>query len=158
MVKGGKTKLKTGKRRIRWDRSDSSSVVGYRLYWAPVGEVSYNSEHVDLGDRTEVILPDEVPSLYGVCGEVALAITALNDSGNESDMLKFRVKIDSPNQRAVVGLLRSGEEGWEPPSGASLLVDDLHHLLIRNPSLQGPDQAGTRDYYLESHHVEETSI
>jgi hypothetical protein len=132
-------------------------VTGYRLYWSVSGEVSYDSEFVDIGDRTEVILPDEVPSLHHVRGEVALGITALTNNGNESNMVRFSVHFDSLDQRVPAGLLRPGVEGWEAPTRAPVLVDDLHFWLIRNPNLQGPGQSGgTQDYYAESHHIEET--
>jgi hypothetical protein len=154
--KGCKTRLKTKKKRIRWNRSPSPSVLGYRLYWAVVGEVSYDSEFIDIGDRTEVALPDQVPSLQHVRGEVALGITAVNREGNESDMVRFTVNFDSPVQGVPAGLLRPGEEGWEPPTKASVLVDDLHFWLIRNSSLHESGQStNMQDYYLESHHVEE---
>ena len=155
-TKGHKTALKTKKKRIRWNRSPSPSVLGYRLYWAVVGEVSYGSEFIDIGDRTEVALPDQVPSLQHVRGEVALGITAVNREGNESDMVRFTVNFDSPVQGVPAGLLRPGEEGWEPPTKASVLVDDLHFWLIRNSSLHESGQStNMQDYYVESHHVEE---
>ena len=155
-IKGRKTALKTKKKRIRWNRSPSPRVVGYRLYWAVVGEVSYDSEFIDIGDRTEVALPDQVPSLQHVRGEVALGITAVNREGNESDMVRFTVNFDSPVQGVPAGLLRPGEEGWEPPTKASVLVDDLHFWLIRNSSLHESGQStNMQDYYVESHHVEE---
>lgn len=156
MIKDRKSLSKTKKKKIRWSRSPSLNVVGYRLYWAVLGEVSYDSEFIDIGDRAEVILPDQVPQLHHVRGEVALGITALNRSGNESDMVGFSVHFDSADQAVLPGLLRLGSEGWEPPTRASVLVDDLHCWLIRNPNLQEPGQsADTRDYYAESHHVEE---
>jgi len=157
MIKDRKTVSKTKKKRIRWSRSPSLNVVGYRLYWAVLGEVSYDSEFIEIGDRTEVILPDQVPPLQHVCGEVALGIAALTRNGNESDMVRFSVYFDTPVQGVSAGLLRLGSEGWEPPTRASVLVDDLHFWLIRNPNLQEPGQsADTRDYYAESHHVEES--
>lgn len=157
MIKDRKIVSKTKTKRIRWSRSSSPNVVGYRLYWAVSGEVSYDSEFIDIGDRTEVILPDQVPLLHRVRGEVALGITALNRDGNESDMARFSVHLDSPKQGVPAGLLRLGGEGWEAPTKASVLVDDLHFWLIRNPNLQGPGQsADTRDYYVDSHYVEET--
>jgi len=156
MIKDRKTVSKTKKKRIRWNRLASPSVVGYRLYWSVLGEVSYDSEWIDLGDRTEVILPDQVPPLHQVRGEVALGITALNRNGNESDMVRFKVHFDSPDHGVPARLLRPGVEGWEPPTRASVLVDDLHFWLVRKPDLHGPGQsADTRDYYAESHHVEE---
>ena len=156
MIEDPKTVSKTRKKRIRWSRSPSLNVVGYRLYWSVAGEVGYDSEFIEIGDRTEVILPDQVPPLHHVRGEVALGITTLNRDGNESDMVKFTVNFDSPVQGVPAGLLRPGAEGWEPPIKASVLVDDLHFWLIRNPNLQEPGQSDdTRDYYAESHHVEE---
>jgi len=157
MIRDHKTVSKTKTKRIRWSRSSSQSVVGYRLYWTVSGEVSYDSEFIDIGDRTELILPDQLPLLQHVRGEVALGITALSRNGNESDMVRFSVHFDSLDQGVAAGLLRMGNEGWEAPTRASVLVDDLHFWLIRNTNLQGSAQsADTRDYYIESHHVEET--
>ena len=156
MIEDRKTVSKTKMKRIRWSRSPSLNVVGYRLYWAVAGEVSYDSEFIDIGDPTEVILPDQVRPLHHVRGEVALGITALNRDGNQSDMVRLSVHFDSPVQGVPAGLLRPGAEGWEPPIRASVLVDDLHFWLIRNPSIQEPGQSDdTQDYYAESHHVEE---
>ena len=156
MIKDRKTLSKTKKKRIRWSRPRSINVAGFRLYWSVSGEVNYDSEFVDIGDRMEVILPDQVPSLHQVRGEVALGITALNRNGNESDMVRFKVHFDSPDHGVPAGLLRPGVEGWEPPTRASVLVDDLHFWLVRKADLQGPgESADTRDYYAESHHVEE---
>jgi len=155
-IKSRKTALKIRKKRIRWNRSPSPSVVGYRLYWSVAGEVSYDSEFIDIGDCTEVVLPDQVPSLHHVQGEAALGITAVSRDANESDMVRFAVNFGSPHEEVPAGLLRPGEEGWEPPTRASVLVDDLHFWVIRDPTLQGPRQsADTQDYYVESHHVEE---
>jgi hypothetical protein len=156
MIKDRKAVLKTGKKRIRWSRSPSPNVVGYRLYWSVSVEVSYDSEFVDIGDRTEIMLPDQVPPLHHARGEVALGITVLNRDGNESDMVRLSVHFDSLDLGVLAGPLRLGAEGWEAPTRASVLVDDLHFWLIRNPNLQGPGQSSdTRDSYTESHHVEE---
>ena len=156
MVKDRKTVSKTKKKRIRWNRSTSPSVVGYRVYWAVAGEVGYDSEFIDIGDCAEVILPDQVPPLNHVRGEVGLGITALNRDGNESDMVRFTVNFDSLVQGVPAGMLRPGVEGWEPPTKASVLVDDLHFWLVRNSSLQESGQStNMQDYYAESHHVEE---
>ena len=156
MIQDRKTVSKPKTKKIRWSRSSSPNVVGYRLYWTVVGELSYDSEFIDIGDRTEVILPDQVPLLHRVHGEVALGITALNRGGNESDMVRFTVNFDSLVQGVPAGLLRPGVEGWEPPTKASVLVDDLHFWLVRNSSLQDAGQStNMQDYYAESHHVEE---
>ena len=155
-MKDRNTVSKTRKKRIRWSRSPSPNVVGYRLYWSVAGEVGYDSEFIEIGDRTEVILPDQVPPLHHVRGEVALGITTLNRDGNESDMVKFTVNFDSPVQGVPAGLLRPGKEGWESPKKACVLVDDLHLWLIRRSSLHESGQStNMQDYYAESHHVEE---
>jgi hypothetical protein len=156
MIKKPKTVSKTRRKRIRWSRSSSLNVVSYRLYWAVLGDVSYDSEFVEVGDRTEVILPDRVLPLGNVRGKVALGITALSREGNESDMVRLSIDFDSLEYGIPTGLLRNGAEGWEAPAEASVLVDDLHFWLIRNPNLKQPGQsADTSDYYVESHYVEE---
>jgi hypothetical protein len=157
MIKDRKTLSKTRRKRIRWSRSSSPNVVGYRLYWTVLGDVSYDSEFVDIGDRDEIMLPDQVPPLVHVHGKVALGITALSREGNESDMVRVTIDFDSPDHGVSAGMLRPGAEGWEAPAKASLLVDDLHFWLIRNPDLKGPGQSANKeDYYVESHHVEKT--
>jgi hypothetical protein len=156
MIRDRKSVSETKAKRIRWSRSSSSNVVGYRLYWTVLGEASYDSEFINIGDRTEIVIPDQVPLLHHVRGKVSLGITALSREGNESDMVRFSVHFGFSALGVPSGVLRLGAEGWEAPAKASVLVDDLHFWLIRNPNLQGPGQsADTRDYYVESHHVEE---
>lgn len=155
-IKSRKAASETRKKRIRWSRSPSPGVVSYRLYWATAGEVNYDSEFIDVGDQSEVVLPDQVPSLRHVRGKAAVGITAVNREGNESDMVSLTINLDSTDQELPAGLLRPAEEGWEPPTRGSVLVDDLHFWVIKNPSLQeSGESSATRDYYVESHHVEE---
>ena len=104
MIEDPKTVSKTRKKRIRWSRSPSPNVVGYRLYWSVAGEVGYDSEFIEIGDRTEVILPDQVPPLHHFRGEIALGITALNCNGNESDITIARVYVDFTVPEAPKGL------------------------------------------------------
>ncbi len=87
------------KKRIRWELSSGAGVSRYRLYWSKDGEVSYDSEHADLGLVTEVILPDGLPSFPPVAGELSLGITAFNDAGNESDITKTAANLNflTPN-------------------------------------------------------------
>jgi hypothetical protein len=42
-----------------------------------------------IGNVAEVVLPDGVPSFPIVKGSIELGITAVNEIGNESDMVKF---------------------------------------------------------------------
>ena len=78
---------KVKKRRLLWEPSTSSNVIGYKLYWAEEGEVNYDSPSAVIGNVTEVVLPEQVPSFPVVKGSVELGITAVNEVGNESDMM-----------------------------------------------------------------------
>ena len=80
---------KVKKRRLLWEPSTSSNVIGYKLYWAEQGEMNYDSPCTMIGNVTEVVLPDGVPSFPIVKGSIELGITAVNEIGNESDMVKF---------------------------------------------------------------------
>ena len=83
---------KIRKRKVRWKGSNSSDVVGYKLYWAVGGKwggLNYDSDSVEFGDVAEVILPDEIPSFPEVADSVAIGVTAVDDEGNESDMVKL---------------------------------------------------------------------
>jgi len=80
---------KIKKKRIRWQPSTSNDVINYRLYWSNHGELNYNSTHTDLGNVTEVILPDDIASFPLESGNIELGVSAINQSGNESDITKF---------------------------------------------------------------------
>ena len=80
---------KIKRRRLKWEPSTSSQVVGYKLYWAEGGGVDYNSDFAIVGNVTEVIVPDDIKSFPVVRQAVELGVTALNEVGNESDMLKI---------------------------------------------------------------------
>ena len=77
---------KMKKRRLSWKASNSSQIVGYKLYWAPGGGVGYHSTCVRLGNVTEIILPDDVASFAPANGPIEFGITAVDELGNESDM------------------------------------------------------------------------
>jgi len=101
----GKTKevqsmAKVRKTQITWDAVDSPDVAGYRLYWAVGGGVDYNSEFLEVGNVTEIILPDDVPSFPLVAGNIEIGVTAVNQRGNESDMSVFSAPFDFTAPRA----------------------------------------------------------
>ena len=83
---------KIGKRTVRWE--PSADARKYRLYWSMQGPVGYESDFVEIENKTQVILPDEVPSFPKVAGEIELGITAVNAVGNESDITRARVYLD----------------------------------------------------------------
>jgi hypothetical protein len=56
------------------------------LYWSEWGSVSYDSEFAELGNVTEVVLPDDVASFIPANGPIEFGLTAVDELGNESDM------------------------------------------------------------------------
>lgn len=78
---------KVKKRRLVWEPSTSPNVIGYKLYWAEGGGVHYDSPCAMIGNAPEVVLPEQVPSFPIVKGSIELGITAVNEVGNESDMV-----------------------------------------------------------------------
>ena len=80
---------KVKKRRIRWQPSASRDVTSYRLYWSNFGEVSYDSDHAEFGNVTEVVLPDDVSSFALYSGDITLGVSSVNAAGNESDITKI---------------------------------------------------------------------
>jgi type IV pilus assembly protein PilZ len=93
---------KIRKRTVRWE--PSADAKKYRLYWSPQGPVEYESDFVELEDKTQVILPDEVSSFPQIAGEIELGITAVNAVGNESDITRLRVYVDFTVPEAPKGL------------------------------------------------------
>lgn len=81
---------KIKKRKLRWKASESQQVVGYRLYWAEDGAVDYNSPFSALGNVTEVVLPDGVDGFFPKGGPVEFGIAAIDELGNESDLVVFQ--------------------------------------------------------------------
>jgi hypothetical protein len=88
---------KIRKRKLRWIKSNSPQIVGYKLYWSEKGEVNYNSKCVMLGNVTEIVLPDDVNSFKPNGGPIEFGITAIDEIGNESDI----VTLKAPYQFAV---------------------------------------------------------
>jgi len=97
------TRIRT--KRVRWDSSTSPDVVGYKLYWAIGQGVNYESEFAEVGNATEVILPDDVPSFPRVAGDIEIGVTAVNYRGNESDMSVFSAPFDFTAPEAPLNLV-----------------------------------------------------
>jgi hypothetical protein len=85
---------KIRKKRLRWKASTDPNVVGYKLYWALIQGVDYDSASVNIGNVTGIVLPDNVSSFPLVAGEMELGLTAINQEGNESDMALLSARID----------------------------------------------------------------
>jgi hypothetical protein len=80
---------KIKKRKLHWKASESPQVVGYKLYWSEGEQVDYESQSAALGNVTQVLLPDEIPGFTPGRGTVEFGITAVDELGNESDMVTF---------------------------------------------------------------------
>lgn len=78
---------KIKKRKLRWEASVSPQVVGYKLYWATDGDVHYGSDSMAVGNVTELVLPDDVKHFKPAEGPVAFAVSAVDEVGNESDLI-----------------------------------------------------------------------
>jgi len=78
---------KIKKRKLIWKPSNSAQVVGYKLYWSEGGNVDYQSACAKLGNVNEVVLPDDIEGFDKVKGPVELGISAVDELGNESDLV-----------------------------------------------------------------------
>ena len=56
--------------------------------------MGYESDFVELENKTMAFLPDEVPSFPTIAGNIELGITAVNEVGNESDITIARVYVN----------------------------------------------------------------
>jgi hypothetical protein len=81
---------KIKRRRLKWVASSSPQVVGYKLYWSQDGDLNYDSQWLLLGNVTEIVLPDDVKSFKPNGGAVEFGITAVDELGNESDMISLK--------------------------------------------------------------------
>jgi hypothetical protein len=81
---------KIKRRRLKWVASSSPQVVGYKLYWSENGGLNYDSQWAMLGNVTEIVLPDDVQSFKPNGGPIEFGVTAVDELGNESDMVTLK--------------------------------------------------------------------
>ena len=79
--------VKSVKTRISWKISRSGRVVGYKLYWTKGETLNYRSHCADIGNVNEILLPDDLASFELNRGRLKFGLTAVNQDGNESDIL-----------------------------------------------------------------------
>jgi hypothetical protein len=127
---------KIKRRKLKWIASDSSQVVGYKLYWSEDGAVHYDSKCAVLGNVTEIVLPDDVNSFTPNGGPIEFAITALDELGNESDMITLK----APYQFNV------------PKAPDDLYMQKLDDFCITD---QPGDEDDRVDYYITSRQDDE---
>lgn len=95
---------KMKKRRLSWKASSSSQVVGYKFYWSEGGGVNYDSKYAVLGNVTQIVLPDDVDTFTPGSGPVEFGITAIDELGNESDMVTLMAPYQFSVPKAPKGL------------------------------------------------------
>jgi len=117
---------KMKKRKFRWEVSNSSQIVGYKLYWSEWGGVDYDSKCAELGNVTEVVLPDDVAAFTPANGPVEFGLTAIDELGNESDM----ATVYAPYQFSV------------PEAPANLVIETIQEFHVHhNPDADSNESA-----------------
>lgn len=85
------------KYKLVWAASDTEDIVGYKLYWNHGAAVDYECDAIEVGNVTEISIPDCVNVFEG---SVMFGITALDIEGNESDITTliepFRLRTPQP--------------------------------------------------------------
>ena len=133
---------KMRKGRLSWTRSSSPRVVGYKLYWSENDEVNYESKCVKLKNVTEIVLPDDVNSFKPDGGPIEFGITAIDENGNESDMVTLKATYHFSVPNAPTGFYLRKSEDYCLTSGRE------HGALP-----EGPDELNLRklkDYHVTS--------
>jgi hypothetical protein len=130
---------KIKKRRLRWKASTSPQVVGYKLYWAVNDTPDYNSDCIKLGNVTEITLPDDVKDLADANGPVEVGIAAIDEVGNESDMVTLKMPFQfavpaAPSELRLEALRNSSENVVETPRRArSMTAEQVERMRGHAP-------------------------
>ncbi|MEJ2155004.1 MAG: hypothetical protein P8X96_06695 [Desulfobacteraceae bacterium] len=136
---------KIKQRKLQWKASQSPQVVGYKLYWAQGEKVSYDSPCADLGRVTEVTLPDDVDAFTPATGPVEFGVTAVDESGNESDL----VTVSAPHQfnapSAPEEIWIEGPKDSSPQAPKEELSETESHISLLEHTIKGADQQKTDD-------------
>lgn len=139
---------KIKKRTLRWTASESPQVVGYKLYWAEGGQVNYDCPSEKLGNTTEVVLPDDVASFSPESGPVDFGISAVDELGNESDL----ITISAPYQFNVP---QAPDEIWLEGPEKSLSAEAMERTPA--PLDEAPD-AGPLSFLEQNFEEEEIRV
>jgi hypothetical protein len=123
------TMAKMKKRKFRWEGSNSSQIVGYKLYWSEWGGVDYDSKCAELGNVTEVVLPDDVDAFTPANGPVEFGLTAIDELGNESDM----VTVYAPYQFSV------------PEMPENLVIETIQEFHVHHNPDDDSDESEDQD-------------
>ncbi|MDJ0782299.1 MAG: hypothetical protein QNJ22_10020 [Desulfosarcinaceae bacterium] len=115
---------KIAKRRLSWKASPSRQTIGYKLYWSRQGQLSYTSACEHLGPVTEVVVPDGLSAFTPDTGPFEFGVVAVDDSGNESDMVSIAAPFHFVAPEAPSGIQIDSvvTEATEPPKNEKILA------------------------------------
>ena len=128
---------KIKKRKLQWTASQSPQVVAYKLYWAQGEKVGYDSPCTTLGKVTEVVLPDDVKEFDPETGPVEFGVTAVDELGNESDLVtvsaphQFNAPL-APGELWIEGLKEKESDDSRPPKKESVTETETHISLLEH--------------------------
>ncbi len=136
---------KIKKRKLQWTASQSPQVVAYKLYWAQGENVSYESPHTTLGNVTEVVLPDDVEEFKPEAGPVEFGVTAVDELGNESDLVTVSAphQFNAPQAPDELWIEGHKEAASEPPK--EKVPEAESHISLLEHTIKGADQSGAED-------------
>lgn len=91
---------------ISWNESESADVVSYKVYYKmddgqPFG---YNDSNIE-SQETKVLTPDDFPEgAFSEEGDYLIGVSAVDDAGNESDIMEVSHPFDFVPPEPVTGL------------------------------------------------------
>lgn len=71
---------------LSWKPLDSEQIDGYKLYWSREKSLGYDADHIQLGNVSEICLPDVFTETPPLGDPIMLGIVAVDKDGNESDI------------------------------------------------------------------------
>jgi len=77
----------------RWEPSETLG-VRYRFHWATCRPVAHNLDYADVGTVTEIRLPADIPTFPLIAGKIVLGVSAVAQSGAESEITTTIADID----------------------------------------------------------------
>lgn len=114
---------KIKQRKLRWTGSESPQVVGYKLYWEEGGDVTYDSSSAIVGNVTEVVLPDDVDDFKPENGPIEFGIAAVDELGNESDLITVSAPYQFKTPHAPDGIWLEGAESAQQEDSHPQVTD-----------------------------------
>ena len=112
--------------KLSWKPSESDQVIGYRLYWSKGNSVSYDSNFFELGNVSEVYLPDVLKLNPRYESRIVLGLTAMDMNGNESDMVTVATAYQTIAPAAPAGLMLTPLDEFSIVACAGIEQEEAH--------------------------------